>query len=74
MKVRFKACLVSRHRKLIEFMTTVIKVEVVIKSCYLLFWVLVFSDNKIIIERPKLLFLGSSVNDNNDVFILFFFS
>ena len=47
------------------------KVEVVIKlsrpsfvlsSC--------FSDNKKIIERTKLLFPGSSVNDNNDVFVL----
>ena len=36
-----------------------------------MFQVLVFSDNKIIIERTKLLFLGSSVNnDDNDVFIL----
>ena len=33
-----------------------------------------FSDNKIIIERTKLLYLGSSVNDNNDVFILVSFT
>ena len=32
MKVRFKACLVSWHRKLRVFVTAVTKVEVVIKS------------------------------------------
>ena len=35
-----------------------------------MFWVLVFSDNKKIVERMKILFPGSSVNDNDDVFIL----
>ena len=52
-------------------MTAVIKVEVVIKSRPSFFFgVLVFSDNKKIIERIKILFPGSSVNDNDDVFIL----
>ena len=36
---------------------------------FILCAVLVFSDNKIIIERTKLLFVGSSVSDNYDVFI-----
>ena len=53
------------------FVTAVIKVEVVIKkTAHLLFWVLVFSDNKIIIEWAKILFPGSSVNDLDSVFIL----
>ena len=52
------------------FVTAVIKVEVVIKSRTILFWILVFSDNKKIIERTKILSPGSSVNDNDDVFIL----
>ena len=47
------------------------KVEVVIKlsrSSFVLSSC--FSDDKKIIERTKLLFSGSSVNDNNDVFVL----
>ena len=41
-----------------------------LNPAHLLFCVLSFPDNKIIMERTKLLFLGSSVNGNNDVFIL----
>ena len=52
--------MVSRHWKL----------RVFINPAHLLFWVLVFYDNKKIIERTKILFPSSSVNDNDDVFIL----
>ena len=51
------------------FVTAVIKVEVVIKSRPS--FVFLFSLKiKKIVERTKVLFPGSSVNDNDDVFTL----
>ena len=51
-------------------MTAVIKAEVVIKSRPSCFEFLFSLITKKIIERTKTLFPGSSVNDNDDVFIL----
>ena len=46
------------------------KSKLLLNPAHLLFWGLVFSDNKKIIRRTKILFPGFSVNDNDDVFIL----
>ena len=46
------------------------KSKLLLNPAHLLFWVLVFSDNKKIIKRTKILFPGFSVDDNDDVFIL----
>ena len=73
MKVRFWASLFSNsnHWKLQVFVKAVIKVEVAINinPIYLLFWLFVFSDRKII-EQSKLYLFVSSVNDNNDMVYL----
>ena len=52
------------------FVTADIKVEVVIKSHIFCFEFLFSLIIKKIVERTKSLFPGSSVNDNDDVFIL----